>query len=303
MAVFTNKEFKDKLLWLVNDVPNTYWSEVGTWCNLWNGLWLMDCVCSIKCLLWGFQADPNQYKGGADYLSNGVEDFGANQGINKCTEISNDFSNLKVGEYLCMAGTPYEHCGVYLGDGKVFECTVEWNTCKCIITDIDQYGNRTYNGMGSVANWTWHGKLIYIDYTDEPEPVPPTPTEYHIGDVVNINGVYISSVSTEKLVPAITTGTITNIVYGARNPYLLDDGNIGWVNDECIVNEEPQPTPEPTEPTDEEILDLVRRTIRGDFGDGQERVDALGDLYDIVQYQVEQNYAHGTTNWDDIRLY
>jgi len=301
--VFTSKEFKDKLLWLVNDVPNTYWSENGTWCTLWNNLWLMDCVCSIKGLLWGFQADPNLPRGGAVYGSNGVADFGANQGINFCTEVSNDFSNLKVGEYLCMAGTPYEHCGIYLGDGKVFECTVAWDTYRCIITDIDQYGNRTYNGMQSGTIWTWHGKLIYIDYTDEPEPVPPTPTEYHIGDVVNINGVYISSVSTEKLVPAITTGTITNIVYGARNPYLLDDGNIGWVNDECIVNEEPQPTPEPSEPTDEEILDLVRRTIRGDFGNGEERVNALGDLYDIVQYQVEQNYAHGTTNWDDIRLY
>lgn len=295
--VFTSEELIEKCKWLVNDVPNTYWSENGTWCTLWNNLWLMDCVCSIKGLLWGFQADPNLPRGGAVYGSNGVADFGANQGIDFCTEVSNDFSNLVPGEYLCMAGSPYEHCGIYLGNGKVFECTVEWGTYRCIISDIDKNGTRTYNGMGSVANWTWHGKLIYIDYSQEPTPVPPAPTTYNVGDVVEINGVYISSVSENELPPATNQGTITLTIEGARNPYLLDDGNIGWVNDNCIVRKI-----EDT-PSDEEILDLVRRTIRGDFGNGEERAEALGDLYDIVQYQVEQNYAHGTTNWDDIRLY
>ena len=58
--------------------------------------------------------------------------------------------------------------------------------------------------------------------------------KYKIGDIVDINGVYVSSTSTQKLVPAITRGTITRIV-NARNPYLLDNGNIGWVNDDCIV--------------------------------------------------------------------
>ena len=64
--------------------------------------------------------------------------------------------------------------------------------------------------------------------------------KHKIGEVVEINGVYVSSNSTEKLTPKITKGTITRIVEGARNPYLLDNGNIGWVNDDCIV--EPQPT-------------------------------------------------------------
>lgn len=70
----------------------------------------------------------------------------------------------------------------------------------------------------------------------------------------------------------------------------------------------PTPTPEPTPtPTpsisDEELLELVRRTIRGDFGNGQDRVDALGDLYNIVQNQVNLNLDHGNTQWDSIRLY
>jgi hypothetical protein len=57
---------------------------------------------------------------------------------------------------------------------------------------------------------------------------------YKIGDVVNINAVYVSSESTVKLKPSITTGTITKIIKSARNPYLLDNGNIGWINDKCI---------------------------------------------------------------------
>lgn len=65
----------------------------------------------------------------------------------------------------------------------------------------------------------------------------------------------------------------------------------------------PEPTPEPKPISDEELLDLVRRTIRGDFGNGQDRVDALGELYDLVQNQVNLNLDNGNTQWDSIRLY
>lgn len=58
---------------------------------------------------------------------------------------------------------------------------------------------------------------------------------YKIGETVTINGVYTSSTSTQKLNPARRTGTITKIIPGANNPYLLDDGNLGWANDNCIV--------------------------------------------------------------------
>ena len=71
-----------------------------------------------------------------------------------------------------------------------------------------------------------------------------------------------------------------------------------------ITNDpEPQPEPQPEPINPDYLLDLVRRTIRGDYGNGQERIDALGDLYDEVQYQVDQNIAFGLTNWDDIRLF
>lgn len=164
--VFTSNEFIEKCKWLVNDVPNYYHSENGTWCNYnrSRGKFMMDCVVSIKGLLWGFKADKNKAHGGGIYLSNGVADFGANDGINYCTDKSQNFNNLVAGEYLCMKGTKYSHAGVYLGNGKVFECTTGWGANRCIISEIDRYGNRYYNGVKNLAKWTWHGKLKYIDY-------------------------------------------------------------------------------------------------------------------------------------------
>lgn len=233
--VFTSKQFIDKLKWLVNDVPNYYYSANGTWCNYnWNNnKFMMDCVVSIKGLLWGFIADKNKPHGGGIYCSNGVEDFSPDGGVDYCTDVSTNFNNLTPGEYLCMKGTGYSHAGIYLGNGKVFECTTGWNANRCIISEIDTSGNRFYNGVRNLK-WTYHGKLIYIDYSDQNDSNHTL--KYKVGDVVTINGVYISSDSTEKLVPAITEGTITKIINGARNPYLLDNGNIGWVNDACIVS-------------------------------------------------------------------
>lgn len=236
MIVFKSKEFIDKLKWLVNDVPNYYYSASGTWCNYnrSNDKFMMDCVVSIKGLLWGFKADKNKPHGGGIYGSNGVADFTPDGGLNYCSNVSTNFNNLVPGEYLCMKGTGYSHAGIYIGNGKVFECTVAWGTNKCIISEIDTSGNRFYKGSRNLK-WTYHGKLNYIDYSEWSNDSNQT-NKYKIGDTVTINGVYVSSTSTNKLIPKITKGTITKIITGARNPYLLDNGNIGWVNDDCIVN-------------------------------------------------------------------
>lgn len=172
--VFTSKQFMEKLRWLVNDVPNYYYSANGTYCNYnWNnGKFMMDCVVSIKGLLWGFRADKNAPHGGAGAPgTNGVADFTPDGGLDYCTGVSGDFHNLTPGEYLCMAGTGWSHAGVYLGNGKVFECTTGWGVNRCIISDIDSNGGRYYNGIRNLQ-WTRHGKLNYIDYSDAPEPMP-----------------------------------------------------------------------------------------------------------------------------------
>lgn len=62
-----------------------------------------------------------------------------------------------------------------------------------------------------------------------------------------------------------------------------------------------KPTPAPTPSVD--ILDLVRKTIRGDFGNGEARRKSLGSNYDEVQRQVNLNLKNGLTRWDNIKLF
>ena len=170
MKVFTSKEFIDKLKWLVRDVPNVYYSG-SNWSKLNNeGKWQFDCVVSIKSILWGFKADKNLLRGGTIYLSNGVADFTCNGGLDYCTCVSRDFHNLVPGEYLCMKDTKYNHSGIYLGDGKVFECTTGWGVNRCVISDISADGTRSLNGKKNLR-WTYHGLLNYIDYSEIPEEI------------------------------------------------------------------------------------------------------------------------------------
>ena len=161
--VYTAEEFIKKLNWLVNDVPNVYHSGKG-WSTLnSNGKWQFDCVLSVKCILWGFKADKNLFRGGTVYESNGVTDFTCNGALNLCSDVSTNFAELTPGEYLCMKDTKYNHTGIYLGNGKVFEDTTGWGTKKAIISDIDSKGNRSYKGVKNLR-WTYHGKLKYIEY-------------------------------------------------------------------------------------------------------------------------------------------
>ena len=170
MKVFTDKEFINKLYWLVNIVPNVYysgsnWSKINS-----NGKWQFDCVTSIKSILWGFSANQNKIRGGTIYKSNGVADFSCNGALNYCTKVSKDFTNLIPGEYLCMKGTKYNHSGIYLGNGYVFEDTTGWNTKKCIVSNINNKGERFYQGKRNLK-WTYHGKLNYINYQVLKNPV------------------------------------------------------------------------------------------------------------------------------------
>ena len=103
-------------------------------------------------------------------------------------------------------------------------------------------GNTGYSFGGHLHLELWAtGKKIdptpYLN-KDLPGTTPNTPTKelkYKENDVVTINGVYVSSTSDKKLTPLKTTGKITKIIEEARNPYLLDNGEIGWVNDDVII--------------------------------------------------------------------
>lgn len=74
------------------------------------------------------------------------------------------------------------------------------------------------------------------------------------------------------------------------------------VNQILAGNKPSQPST-PSQPSGDDLLTLVKKTIRGDFGNGQARRNALGSRYDEVQAQVNKNINAGLTRWDNIRLF
>ena len=71
-------------------------------------------------------------------------------------------------------------------------------------------------------------------------------------------------------------------------------------NNKIFIEEKAQDIPKVNKPN---ILLMVKKTIRGDYGNGQTRKNKLGKYYDEVQHQVNLNYKNGTTRWDNIKLY
>lgn len=73
--------------------------------------------------------------------------------------------------------------------------------------------------------------------TPAPAPAPaPTPvqTSHYVGENVSFNKIYSTAASTNALTPRVTSGTITKVLPGKANPYLINGGT-GWVNDGCIT--------------------------------------------------------------------
>lgn len=153
-----------------------------------------DCVCLIKAVLWGWSGNQSDTYGGAVYGSNGVPDIGADEIILRCSNVSNNFSSIEVGELVWMKG----HVGIYIGDGLAVECTPAWKNCVQITAC------NCYRSGYSRRNWTKHGKLPYIEYdTQKSEMTTPSQPDvnsiyWKVGDVVNFTGTkhYVSSNST-----------------------------------------------------------------------------------------------------------
>ena len=128
-----------------------------------------DCVCLIKGILWGWFGLLNSNYGGASYGSNGVPDVGADTMMNRyCLNVSTDFSKIEIGEAVWISG----HIGIYVGDGKVVECTPKWEN-KVQITNLGNVGKKT----GNYRMWTKHGKLPWVSYEGKVVPYTPTPEE------------------------------------------------------------------------------------------------------------------------------
>ncbi len=116
-----------------------------------------DCVCLIKGILWGWNGDATQPRGGAVYESHGVPDIDADQMIGRCTRVSTSgWSRMKPGEAVWMEG----HIGIYIGGGLVVECSPRWDN-KVQITAV---GNTNGKAGYHTRVWTKHGQLPWVIY-------------------------------------------------------------------------------------------------------------------------------------------
>lgn len=150
-------DFINKLKRLANDTPTQY--RGGGVGQHEGKTFLFDCGGLIKSIIWGFNFDYSQYRGGAIYQSNGLPDVGCDRLFNEyCYDKSTDFTKIEVGELVWMSG----HIGVYVGDRKVIEATSAWDN-KVLISEVGNNGERTKNGSRCLT-WTHHGKFNKIEY-------------------------------------------------------------------------------------------------------------------------------------------
>ena len=120
---------------------------------------LFDCVGLIKGILWGWSGDLSRTYGGAGYDCNGVPDCDAKGMIDRCWEVSTDFSAIVPGEAVWMDG----HIGVYVGGGVVVESTPrwKWGVQKSTILNVSR---AQIPSTAGTRTWTKHGKLPWVDY-------------------------------------------------------------------------------------------------------------------------------------------
>lgn len=160
-------DFVNKLKLALSE-PTFYQS--GGW-GKWNGQkWGFDCNNLGKAIIWQWRADRSKPKGGgAIYCSNGLGDIGTETMIAKCSNVSSDFSNLKVGELLWMQG----HVGYYIGNGEVIEATTAFGG-GVVQSKINAKGQRLNYKTGANAgpDWKKHGLMPWIEYDNEPQPQP-----------------------------------------------------------------------------------------------------------------------------------
>lgn len=145
-----------------------------------------DCICLVKAVLGLWDGSlglsyggtkVNKEINGISYGPDRVPDVGADGVVKYLHGTSTDFSGIVPGELVWMKG----HVGIYVGDGKVVECTPKW------LNGV-QYSNlgNTGNKFGNWRNWTKHGRLPWVDYISNPAPEKPQdgaleqPHAYHM---------------------------------------------------------------------------------------------------------------------------
>ena len=202
---------------IATETPTRY--ELGGVGQYKDYVFLFDCVGLIKSILWGFDFDKNAIRGGAEYCSNGVPDYGANKFFKECCyDHSTNMSLTEPGELVWLDG----HIGIYLGDLNVIEATSDWDN-DVLISHMDYDGYRSYN-YSNILRWTHHAKCKFIDYSNY---------KFKIGDNVKLNGWLHKTRNSEECVGEFHdyVWTISNIV-NDEYPYELN--SIGYCREKYL---------------------------------------------------------------------
>lgn len=173
------------------------------------------------------------------------------------------------------------------GHVAIVEKVIDANT---VYTSESSYGGSAFwnstrkntNGRWGIGSgYTFRG---FIYNPSVKEEVTPTPSSSDYEYVVK-SGDTLSGIARRYNTTYQELARYNNIA----NPNLI------YVNQVIKIPNAKKPSVD--------ILELVKKTIRGDFGNGDARKKALGNNYSEVQRQVNLNYQNGTTNWNNIKLY
>ena len=178
--VMTAQEFVDALKTAYNR-PNYYANTFPKNCGYYDGEKISwDCWNLGKTIIWSHGEIVKNYTKGKYQTVNKDTNLGDWDGYAICIQgdYSYDFSEIAVGEWLYCEG----HVGYYIGNGKVIEDTIAWNSNKIVISEVDKNGRRTLNGIpAQTSKWILHSKIPWIDYSNGTEM---TITQRYILDAV-----------------------------------------------------------------------------------------------------------------------
>lgn len=175
------------------------------------------------------------------------------------------------------------------GHVAIVEKVIDANT---IYTSESGYGSNAFwnstrnnsNGRWGIGSgYTFRGFIYNPSVKEEVTPTPtPSSSDY---EYIVKSGDTLSGIASRYNTTYQELARYNNIA----NPNLI------YVNQVIKIPNGEKPSVD--------ILELVKKTIRGDFGNGDARKQALGNNYSEVQRQVNLNYQNGTTNWNNIKLY
>lgn len=171
------------------------------------------------------------------------------------------------------------------GHVAIVEKVIDENT---IYTSESGYGSSAFwNSTRKNNNGRWG---IGSGYTLRGFIYNPSIKDEEIKDISEINYVVKKGDTLSKI------ASMYNTTYQLLAKYNnISNPNLIYVNQIIKI-----PT---NEKTNVNLLELVKKTIRGDFGNGDKRKKLLGSNYNEVQKQVNLNYKYGTTSWNNIKLY